>query len=218
MGLPKTSIVLVVLAFLILGYVFSQPVILNRLFPSTGVLYQHSEAGFQDVEFLAVDWQQLLGNNDKILFENLRQQQEALQSNGIERVDKMESDLLLSALKANTWHALDGYQINETLAEQWIKIPGFIVPLELVEQRLISFFIVPYFGACLHFPPPPANQIIYVQLSDSIEVPSIQTPFLFSGRLHSELFEDPLGTSAWSLDILEVREYKGEADSTRLHQ
>ena len=43
-----------------------------------------------------------------------------------------------------------------------VRIPGFIVPIETNEDKLVTeFFIVPYFGACLHMPPPPPNQIIY---------------------------------------------------------
>ena len=209
-----------------LGYAVGQSGVWQRLFPDHDVMYQDPVFNFAEVEFTQMDWKMLLGNEDKALFENLRQQQKAVQSNqfessqqrGEQQIDKMEADLLLSALKANTWHSLDGYEVNKQFHEALIEIPGFIVPLELDEQRLLSFFIVPYYGACLHFPPPPPNQIIYVRLNESIDIPSIQTPFLFTGRLINELFEDPLGTSAWSLDVLKIANYQGEADTARLHQ
>ncbi len=48
---------------------------------------------------------------------------------------------------------------------QRVKIPGFVVPLESDEGgKMTEFFLVPYFGACIHVPPPPPNQIVYVTL------------------------------------------------------
>ncbi len=53
-----------------------------------------------------------------------------------------------------------------TFDEQAVSISGFIVPIDYAEDRsLENIFIVPYFGACLHFPQPPPNQIIFAQLS-----------------------------------------------------
>lgn len=43
-----------------------------------------------------------------------------------------------------------------------VRIPGFIVPLEVAHHQITEFLLVPYFGACIHVPPPPANQIIHV--------------------------------------------------------
>ncbi|MEO8924216.1 MAG: DUF3299 domain-containing protein [Caldimonas sp.] len=39
-----------------------------------------------------------------------------------------------------------------------VKLPGYVVPLEEVRGGLKEFLLVPYFGACIHTPPPPANQ------------------------------------------------------------
>ena len=43
-----------------------------------------------------------------------------------------------------------------------IRIPGFVVPLENQRNQITEFLLVPYFGACIHVPPPPANQLIHV--------------------------------------------------------
>ena len=41
-----------------------------------------------------------------------------------------------------------------------VKLPGFVVPLEYSDKgRVKEFLLVPYFGACIHYPPPPPNQI-----------------------------------------------------------
>ena len=52
-----------------------------------------------------------------------------------------------------------------------VKIPGFIVPLEENKGEVTEFLLVPYFGACIHTPPPPANQILHVRPQPGREVP-----------------------------------------------
>jgi len=55
--------------------------------------------------------------------------------------------------------------INEKMAGRRIRIPAFIVPLDWEnDTELRELLLVPYFGACIHSPPPPANQIIHVRL------------------------------------------------------
>jgi uncharacterized protein len=56
----------------------------------------------------------------------------------------------------------DEAPVNASLAGQVVRLPGFIVPLEDSREGLKEFLLVPYFGACIHSPPPPANQIIHV--------------------------------------------------------
>ena len=53
--------------------------------------------------------------------------------------------------------------VVQSLDGQHIRLPGYIVPLEVSEEgRTTEFLLVPYFGACIHTPPPPANQIVHV--------------------------------------------------------
>ncbi len=58
--------------------------------------------------------------------------------------------------------ALDSTPIVESLDGQQISIPGFAVPLDGDADMVTEFLLVPYFGACIHTPPPPANQMIHV--------------------------------------------------------
>ncbi len=54
--------------------------------------------------------------------------------------------------------------VRSELHQSEIKIPGFVIPLEMDGKNVTEFLLVPYFGACIHVPPPPANQIIHVKL------------------------------------------------------
>jgi hypothetical protein len=55
------------------------------------------------------------------------------------------------------------FSVNKALDGNNVRLPGFIVPLEVSKEgKVTEFFLVPYVGACIHVPPPPPNQLIYV--------------------------------------------------------
>ncbi len=109
-----------------------------------------------------------------------------------------------------TWKdALVSTRTRPELDKQLIKIPGYIVPLEYnAEQQLTDFFLVPYFGACIHVPPPPPNQIIYVRIPKGMPLQDIYTPYWVQGTLKIETKENDLGVSSYSLDALSVEVYQ----------
>ena len=91
-----------------------------------------------------------------------------------------------------------------------VKMPGFIVPLEFDDDLTITeFFLVPYFGACIHMPPPPPNQMVLVSYPDGLKLEQLYTPFWVSGELSIQIEENELGTSAYAmqLDSYELYEY-----------
>ena len=53
--------------------------------------------------------------------------------------------------------------VVKALNGQQVRIPGYFLPLELSDTKLTEFLLVPYIGACIHVPPPPPNQIVYVR-------------------------------------------------------
>jgi len=46
-------------------------------------------------------------------------------------------------------------KLNPVLDGAYIKMPGYIIPIDLSTKGVTSFVLVPYVGACLHTPPPP---------------------------------------------------------------
>lgn len=106
--------------------------------------------------------------------------------------------------------ALSSTKVVESFKNRAIKIPGYIVPLETdEEQKVTEFFIVPYFGACLHMPPPPPNQIIFANYGEGVVLSNLYDPFWFEGTLQIELNENAMGTSAYRLKLANVEPYEG---------
>jgi hypothetical protein len=107
--------------------------------------------------------------------------------------------------------AMTSTEVVDTYENKQIRIPGFIVPLELDENKYATeFFIVPYFGACIHMPPPPPNQMIYSSLDIGVEVENLYDPFWFEGTLTIETNHNSLGTSSYGLILDNVVPYEEE--------
>src|SRR5215204_434930 len=67
-----------------------------------------------------------------------------------------------------------------------VRIPGFIVPLEFEGDGVKTFLLVPYVGACIHVPPPPPNQIIYVESAEGINIDNPFEPVWVIGTLSTK--------------------------------
>lgn len=97
--------------------------------------------------------------------------------------------------------------INE-MDGQAIRIPGFIVPLEFDDDQTITqFFLVPFFGACIHVPPPPPNQIIFVDFPEGIKLEALYDPFWISGVVNTSFVENDVASAAYSLDMQHYERY-----------
>lgn len=86
-----------------------------------------------------------------------------------------------------------------------IRLTGFIVPIEFdAEQNISEFFLVPYFGACIHLPPPPPNQIIHVTLNSELlksgfKINQHYDPVWISGTIKTQLLQSTIATSAYTM-------------------
>lgn len=76
-----------------------------------------------------------------------------------------------------------GEAINGALNGQSIRIPGYVLPLEITGKRVTEFLLVPWVGACIHTPPPPPNQILYVKTDTPFEVTTLFAPVWVTGKL-----------------------------------
>ena len=92
--------------------------------------------------------------------------------------------------------------------EQRIRIAGFVVPLEGNIDQLREFLLVPYFGACIHVPPPPANQTIHVKLAKPIKGVHMMDAVWVSGQLLTEKSSTSMGASGYRMNAQVVAPYK----------
>ena len=104
--------------------------------------------------------------------------------------------------------ALASTDVNPAMDGQKIRIPGFVVPLEFDEDQTISqFFLVPYFGACLHMPPPPPNQIILVDAPEGVQMSALYEPFWLEGEVSTVVTENDMAKSAYAMQLHKLPPY-----------
>ncbi len=104
--------------------------------------------------------------------------------------------------------ALQSVDVNPDFVNKRIMIPGFIVPTAYNEARKVTeFFLVPFFGACIHLPPPPPNQIIYVTYDRGVELENFYDAHVIHGRLTSEVVRNDIATSAYRIEAEGVSIY-----------
>jgi len=105
---------------------------------------------------------------------------------------------------------------NAELDNKIVRIPGYALPLEHNDKGVKELLLVPYVGACIHVPPPPANQTVYVSLKDAHTIKSIYEPVWVTGRMKVESMNKSLSfvdgsadvDTAYTLDGVKIEPYE----------
>lgn len=92
-------------------------------------------------------------------------------------------------------------QVNGSLNGVNVKIAGYLLPLEFSEKGEKDFLLVPYVGACVHVPPPPANQMVLVRLAKTKVVKDLYTPVWISGQMKTIRSNAALNLSDGSMQV-----------------
>ncbi len=89
-----------------------------------------------------------------------------------------------------------------------VRIPGYVVPFDFnSKNKHASFLLVPYFGACIHTPPPPPNQIINVTANPAVTIKDIWSPIWAEGVLSTERTDSKLADAAYGMALTKIEPY-----------
>ena len=140
-------------------------------------------------------------------------------TNALTRLEKDHIDIdgllaLRGEIAAKRKHAMEA--VNETLNEQQVRLAGYVLPLEMDGLKITEFLLVPYVGACIHEPVPPANQIVLVKFAQGIEVDGRFTPVWVQGKMITQIGTTKLYLIDGNADI--PRSYTLEADAIELYR
>ena len=150
-------------------------------------------------EFTELDWDTLIPDDwrpDKLMAEY--------------PIDEMSDDdpraeELMRKLKV-LW---DASPVVPDLDGKQIKLPGFVVPLEMDAESIGEFLLVPYYGACIHVPPPPSNQTVYVQTAEGAEYHGeLFDTVWVSGTLKVEAISSDLAEAGYRIQAVKVEPYE----------
>lgn len=97
---------------------------------------------------------------------------------------------------------------NPAINGKNIRIPGFIVSLDGGPNELREFLLVPYFGACIHVPPPPANQVIHVMPNKPVKGVKNMEAVWVTGKISIGMSDSEMGHSSYRMQAVSVTPYK----------
>lgn len=119
--------------------------------------------------------------------------------------DDPRADEMMSKLR-ELW---DQAPVKEDLDGASVKLPGFVVPLEEETEASSSFLLVPYYGACVHVPPPPANQTVYVLTqADTGERPGLFDVVWVTGTMSVKRIDNDVAEAGYTLYATEIAPYE----------
>jgi hypothetical protein len=147
-----------------------------------------------------IDWDQLIpeGWRKKVMLDLGRMQQFANAPDGDPKAEQAYAKL------KKTW---DAAPIVKSMIGQRVRIPGYVVPLDAERMQSSDFLIVPYFGACVHSPPPPANQIIMI-IPPKGTLTRTMDAIWVEGVLGEQRTFSEAGTSAYVIKADKVTPYR----------
>jgi hypothetical protein len=92
-----------------------------------------------------------------------------------------------------------------------VRVPGFIVPLDDADVEGAEFLLVPYYGACVHTPPPPPNQMAFVQMmgKKSVKLGLFDAVWM-EGTLKITNYDSPYGQVGFTIEGLSMKPYTGK--------
>ncbi|MEL7398998.1 MAG: DUF3299 domain-containing protein [Pseudomonadota bacterium] len=157
----------------------------------------------QDQQYRTIDWLDLLPKKDLDALLNPPEYiNNVEEGSAADQISNQISNTIAAASDDAYQQALASTSIKPEMHDQDVRIPGFIVPLEFDDDQTITeFFLVPFFGACIHVPPPPPNQIIYAKYPEGLKLEALYDPFWITGTLKATITENDMATSAYAIDM-----------------
>ena len=102
----------------------------------------------------------------------------------------------------------DNAPVNVALDGTAVKLSGFVVPLDNTQDGIREFLLVPYFGACIHTPPPPANQIVHVKSRTPLKGYQAMSAVWVHGVLRTARKDSGQGVSGYALELASLETYR----------
>ena len=102
-----------------------------------------------------------------------------------------------------------GAKIRVDLDGKVVRIAGFVTPMGFEGSKITEFLLVPFVGACIHVPPPPANQIVYVAGFGAYRADGgLLYPVWVTGTLRAQPLETGLADVGYRLEGARVTRYE----------
>jgi len=164
---------------------------------ATAAQYDDLEPVPTDIEAELVVWRDLLPDEDLAVIEALNE--------GLANPSMMT----LLRNESGVEGQLGTFNVVEDLDGLIIRMPGYILPLDFAEHGAShEFLLLPYHGACVHTPPPPPNQIVFLRSAEPVRFGALWEPVWVEGRMEVERVNTDLAATAYSMVVRTVEPYQ----------
>lgn len=154
-------------------------------------------------EVTEIDWDALIPEDwdpDQLL--------EGLSADGVSLDDIQDEDPRAEVIMGRLMELWQQAPVVTALDGKPVKLPGFVVPVEFGLDAMSEFLLVPYYGACIHVPPPPVNQIVHVTLGEGGTYRGgVFDTVWVSGVLRVERFSSEIADAGYRLEAFEIAPY-----------
>lgn len=121
--------------------------------------------------------------------------------------DDEDYEYLVESMEQLRYQQPPGAFIRPELDGKLVKIPGYITPLSFNQKKLGEFLLVPYHGACIHRPPPPGNQIVFVSSALGIVEERLYQPVWITGTLRAKSVGTAVADVGYSIENAKAERY-----------
>ncbi|MDG2271683.1 MAG: DUF3299 domain-containing protein [Halioglobus sp.] len=180
------------------------------LLPSSGISAPARAENNEQETFTTIEWPDLIPPETLEVLMNPPQYITEMEDGSAEdQIANNIKNAIAAASDDPYQQALSSTEVNAEMDGAMVRLPGFVVPLEFDDEQVITqFFLVPYFGACLHMPPPPPNQIILVDSPQGLTLDELYTPVWISGVLSATVTQYDMATAAYALTMAAYENYE----------
>ncbi len=147
-----------------------------------------------------IGWEELMPEGEEERLAQLYQQQMSMLYSGGPIAEGSAGD---QAIQIGTFNTVK--ELNETK----VRIPGYTVPFEFgANAEITEFLLVPYYGACLHAPPPPPNQTVFAMTEEPIKLRNLAQAVWIEGTMFTQTQESELADAAYTIRVDKVETYE----------
>ena len=102
---------------------------------------------------------------------------------------------------------LPGSEVVAALDNKRVRIPGFMVPVVNSGVGITAFLLVPFVGACIHVPPPPPNQLVFVASQTPYEQGNLFEPVRVTGIMEIMSLSTDLAEVGYTMEAERIEKY-----------
>ena len=156
--------------------------------------------GTSSGEYKEVGWEELMPEGEEERLAEMYLQQQRMLYGGSPIMEGSAADTMVQIGTFNTVPALN---------QESVRIPGYTVPFEYGRNAEVTeFLLVPYFGACIHAPPPPPNQTIFVLAEEPIKLRDLPQAVWIEGTMYTQTQNTDLADAAYTIKVDNIERYE----------